>query len=152
MEQERSLLQMVVNRHSPDIFYHHKLHSPIYFGEWNGGNPLQYSCLEKPMDRGAWWAIVQRVAKSWTRLWPWLECGRGWGQGKGAESEAGLRRGSGGEGAFPPPLTLGKLSLFPLSWGITHWASLCCDKLVTPHCPRPVTEIWLCLMLLIHAH
>ena len=32
------------------------------------GNPLQYSCLENPMDGGAWWAIVQRVAKSWTRL------------------------------------------------------------------------------------
>ena len=30
------------------------------------GNPFQYSCLENPMDRGAWWAIVQRVAKSWT--------------------------------------------------------------------------------------
>ena len=30
------------------------------------GNPLQYSCLEKPMDRGAWWAIVRRVAKSVT--------------------------------------------------------------------------------------
>ena len=29
------------------------------------GNPLQYSFLENPMDRGAWWAIVQRVAKSW---------------------------------------------------------------------------------------
>ena len=30
------------------------------------GNPLQYSCLEKPMDRGAWWATVRGVAKSWT--------------------------------------------------------------------------------------
>ena len=30
------------------------------------GNPPQYSCLENPMDRGAWWATVQRVAKSWT--------------------------------------------------------------------------------------
>ena len=30
------------------------------------GNPLQYSCLEIPMDRGAWWATVQRVEKSWT--------------------------------------------------------------------------------------
>ena len=29
-------------------------------------NPLQYSCLENPMDRGAWWAIVHRVAKSQT--------------------------------------------------------------------------------------
>ena len=32
------------------------------------GNPLQYSCLENPMDRGAWWAVVHRVTKSWTRL------------------------------------------------------------------------------------
>ena len=29
-------------------------------------NPLQYSCLEDPMDRGAWWVTVHRVAKSWT--------------------------------------------------------------------------------------
>ena len=28
------------------------------------GNPLQYSCLENPMDRGAWWAIVYGFAKS----------------------------------------------------------------------------------------
>ena len=27
------------------------------------GNPLQYSCLENPMDRGAWWAIIHRVAE-----------------------------------------------------------------------------------------
>ena len=32
------------------------------------GNPLQYSCLENPMGRGAWWAKVHRVAKSQTRL------------------------------------------------------------------------------------
>ena len=31
------------------------------------GNPLQYSCLENPMDRAAWWAPIHRVAKSWTR-------------------------------------------------------------------------------------
>ena len=36
-------------------------------GEGNG-NPLQYSCLENPMDRGAWRATVHRVAKSPTRL------------------------------------------------------------------------------------
>ena len=30
------------------------------------GNPLQYSCLENPMDRGVWWATVHGVAKSWT--------------------------------------------------------------------------------------
>ena len=32
------------------------------------GNPLQYSCLKNPVDRGAWWATVQRVIKSQTRL------------------------------------------------------------------------------------
>ena len=32
------------------------------------GNPLQYSCLENPMDRGAWWATVHRLMKSWTQL------------------------------------------------------------------------------------
>ena len=32
------------------------------------GNPFQYSCLENPMDGRAWWATVQGVAKSWTRL------------------------------------------------------------------------------------
>ena len=36
-------------------------------GEGNG-NPLQYSCLEDPMDRGAWKAAVHGVAKSRTRL------------------------------------------------------------------------------------
>ena len=36
-------------------------------GEGNG-NPLQYSCLENPMDRGAWQATVHGVAESWTRL------------------------------------------------------------------------------------
>jgi len=30
------------------------------------GNPLHYSCLENPMERGAWWATVHRIAKSWT--------------------------------------------------------------------------------------
>ena len=36
-------------------------------GERNG-NPLQYSCLDNPMDRGAWQATVHGVAKSWTQL------------------------------------------------------------------------------------
>ena len=30
------------------------------------GNPLQYSCLDNSMDRGAWWAIVYEVTKNWT--------------------------------------------------------------------------------------
>ena len=36
-------------------------------GEGNG-NPLQYSCLEKSVDRGAWWTTVHGVTKSWTQL------------------------------------------------------------------------------------
>ena len=35
---------------------------------YGNGSLLQYSCLENSMDRGAWWAAVHRVAKSWTRL------------------------------------------------------------------------------------
>ena len=39
----------------------------IFNGEGNG-TPLQYSCLQNPMDGGAWWAAVHGVAKSRTRL------------------------------------------------------------------------------------
>ena len=46
---------------SPDLFL-------LHIGN---GNPLQYCCLGSPMDRGAWWAAVQRVAKSWTGLSDW---------------------------------------------------------------------------------
>ena len=43
------------------------IHVYIYLGEGNG-NPLQYSCLENPMDGGAWWAAVHGVAKGRTQL------------------------------------------------------------------------------------
>ena len=39
----------------------------FYFGE-GSGTPLQYSCLENPMDGGAWWAAVHGIAESWTQL------------------------------------------------------------------------------------
>ena len=48
----------------------HFLFSLSCIGEGNG-NPLQYSCLENPRDRGAWWAPVYGVAQSRTRL-TWL--------------------------------------------------------------------------------
>ena len=38
------------------------------FPAGGNGNPLQYSCLENSMDRGAWWATVHGVAKSWTQV------------------------------------------------------------------------------------
>ena len=46
------------------------------------GNPLQYSCLENPVDRGAWWAAVHRVAQSRTRL-KWLNMHACVGEGNG---------------------------------------------------------------------
>ena len=36
--------------------------------EKGNGNPLQYSGLENPMDRGTWWVIVPRLTKNWTQL------------------------------------------------------------------------------------
>ena len=45
------------------VLYGHML----TLGEGNG-TPLQYSCLENPMDRGAWWAAVHGVSRSGTRL------------------------------------------------------------------------------------
>ena len=45
------------------------LHVAIQFSPGEGnGNPLQYSCLENPMDRGAWWDTVHGITKSQTRL------------------------------------------------------------------------------------
>ena len=38
-----------------------------FTGEGNG-KPLQYSCLENPVGRGAWWAAVHGVSQSWTQL------------------------------------------------------------------------------------
>ena len=42
--------------------------SPALAGGEGNGTPLQYSCLENPMDRGAWWAAVHGVTMSRTRL------------------------------------------------------------------------------------
>ena len=47
--------------------YTYNINICLYIGEGNG-NPLQYSCPGNPMDRRAWWATVQGVAKSRTRL------------------------------------------------------------------------------------
>ena len=40
----------------------------VFVARDGNGTPLQYSCLENPMDGGAWWAAVHEVAKSQTRL------------------------------------------------------------------------------------
>ena len=51
---------------SARVHFENKVDHPT-LGERHG-NPLQYSCLENPLDRGAWWAIVHRITKSQTRL------------------------------------------------------------------------------------
>ena len=73
------------------------------FGRFLGrgnGNALQYSCLENPMDRGAWWAVVHGDAQSWT----WLKWCSDW-VGGGVGSEAGIR--------FPRQ---GSGTQLPLNW------------------------------------
>ena len=50
----------------PEIFFLHILANYVIcylFGNSHSGNPLQYACLENPMNRGAWGATVQGVAK-----------------------------------------------------------------------------------------
>ena len=42
--------------------------APMHTVGEDNGTPLQYSCLENPMDGGAWWAAVHGVAGSWTRV------------------------------------------------------------------------------------
>ena len=43
-------------------------HGSVYISGEGNGTPLQHSCLENPMDGGAWWAAAHGVMKSWTRL------------------------------------------------------------------------------------
>ena len=64
---ERSSLvaQMVKNLPAMQETQVHTLDQEYSPGERNG-NPLQYSCLENPMDRGAWWVTAHGVAKSQT--------------------------------------------------------------------------------------
>ena len=57
----------------------------MYVVLYGNGNPLQYSCLENPVDRGAWWAAVHRVAQSLTRL-KWLSMHACIGEGNGNHS------------------------------------------------------------------
>ena len=72
----RQMLYHLSHQGSPQVVFMAPLNSallsfldnlPIYSREGNG-IPLQYSCLENPMDGRAWWAALHGVARSWTRL------------------------------------------------------------------------------------
>ena len=58
------MFYVIIHQHSV-LYYSFKIN--YFYGEGDG-TPLQYSCLETPMDGGAWWAAVHGVAKSRTRL------------------------------------------------------------------------------------
>ena len=72
------------------------------------GNPLQYSCLENPMDRGAWWATVHVVTDSWTQLTEYTQhiIERWWC----FLYEAGK-----------PPISHQVVQFSPLKWLVTGW-------------------------------
>ena len=73
--------------------------------EWNG-NPLQYSCLENPMDRGAWWVTVHGVAKS--RIWL-------------SDQQGGITRGPWQGGAGWPPPTCKTTDQDSILWKSPMW-------------------------------
>ena len=68
------------------------------------GRPLQYSCLENPMDRGAWRATVRGVTKSQTRL-------KGLSTAQCVSANPKLL-------IYPPPFPFGNHNLFPISGGL----------------------------------
>ena len=54
---------VLVNQPSLNIYVQASDETKVFNFEEGNGNPLQYSCLGNPMDRGAWWAIVHRAAE-----------------------------------------------------------------------------------------
>ena len=54
----------MVSRMATEVY----LHACMCANGEGNDTPLQYSCLENPMDGGAWWAAVHGVTESWTRL------------------------------------------------------------------------------------
>ena len=131
--------------------------------EEGNGNPLQYSCLENPMDRGAWWASVRRVAQSWTwRKWLSMHACIGEGQGNSlqysclenprdrgawwaavygvAQSWTRLKRLSSGRGLHLPMLRMLNSLTWYLIFGVQVACSLCCKLVYSLTSPSACLE------------
>ena len=67
VQSKSNCMHLLLPGGKPPKFVSIKMLLEVGFGEGHG-TPLQYSCLENPMDRGAWWAAVHGVAKSRTGL------------------------------------------------------------------------------------
>ena len=97
-----------------DIRYEVSVPESKRFPGGGNDNPLQYSCLENPMDRGAWWDMVRGVTKSWTRLKhlnTHTERRNDFLRSHSQEA-GGARRGPGGVAADLGLLSLGHLASF----------------------------------------
>ena len=66
LETKQQLVEILA--HSPNYPFQESTYIFRYLKESGNGTPLQYSCLENPMDGGAWQAAVHGVTKSWTQL------------------------------------------------------------------------------------
>ena len=65
----RTPVILVRTAHLLEVFIFSKIRVEVWWDNEEGnGNPLQYSCLGNPTNRGAWQATVHRVSKSWTQL------------------------------------------------------------------------------------
>ena len=67
-KEEPGGLQSIESREESDMTERLHFHFSLSYNGEGNVNPLQYSCLEKPRDGGAWWAAVYGVAQSRTQL------------------------------------------------------------------------------------
>ena len=112
---------------------------PRWSPQTENGNPLQYSCLENTLDRGAWQAPVHRVTKSWMQLSDWAHTHR-------------AKRYS---VQFSSVQSLSRVRLFATPWIVAHQASLSITnswsslKLTSIESVMPSSHLILCHPLLL---
>ena len=90
--------------------------------EEGNGNPFQYSCLENPRDRGAWWAAVCGVAQSWT--WP-MRLSSSSSSSRMVRKDPSLL-----EAVIFSPLSIFAISWMPRNEHVNHYITEAVDALV----------------------